>query len=40
VALWVTNRPKILRFVDEELLSHWGLEKVNAVHLLFSLLTS
>eukprot|EP00873_Tetraselmis_striata_P034311 jgi/Tetstr1/454575/TSEL_041470.t1 len=28
VALWVTNRPKLLRFVDEELLAAWGLTKV------------
>jgi len=28
VALWMTNRPRLWRFVDEELLPHWRLQKV------------
>lgn len=25
VALWTTNRERLLRFVESELLEHWGL---------------
>ena len=26
MALWMTNRERLWRFVQQELLSHWGLE--------------